>query len=155
MQVYLLRAVDASTNQTRTPQDWAPRPFVVTRVDLVHAEFESKYPGMLPSTVNPLDFTLIIKHRANETTRWIFGKFWGDETKLEPCQYLVDLRNNNHGYQMQNVKCRVLVCHDNQHPTDLSFSEICGPSTENFVDPTEFVVQGYYRANDPYKFVTV
>lgn len=154
MRVFLTRAVNPKIDITMTPSNsWTIRPNMPPHVAEIQNRFSEMYPGQLPTSVSPLDFTIIAKHNIHDMELWIVGKYWGDESKYEGAQILADMRNNNLGYQSLNIKSRALICQDNEHPTMLPWETICGPDDGTTVSSQLFSPLGYYLASDPDTFV--
>ena len=127
-------------NQWNMPQRGA-KPEWDTFWDSINAD----HPGLVPQGVHELDYTIVCS-----PTMYITGKYWGDETHLAAATDFVQRRNALYSIPPSSL----LTCNDDQHPADLTMSELSG-SLNNNIDLVTYDKIGHYRANDPDNLVSV
>jgi hypothetical protein len=126
-----------------TPTDfWTPTTGVHPEWDEFLADFDSKYPGAFPRTVNPLDYCITL-----DPPVYVIGKYWGGEESLSIATEWVTARTAK-GW----APTTLITCDDNQHPTELPLVEILSPESVPYVEM--YLKTGHYLASDPGTFVS-
>lgn len=148
MRVFTQR-IQISLGNIIVPTDmWLTRRGVLKFLDDFMDRFDAIYPGAIPTTVHPLDYTLVLNPEM-----YIVGRYWGDETVLSIAQEVSDARNSDPGFQNIGIRSTVITCNDSVHPTQMSLSEVGSAWSDLMHGFADFTIAGYYLGSDPTNFV--